>query len=300
MDYEKIKDDASLLSKSAKRIIVAVTVVVFWSVMILGTFLLFVDEDTMDHVAGFSSDSETEETVESDTCNTYGLNIVGGVVTYYSKDVVDIDGDLMANQTSADEIKYYIDQANEDENIQAIILEINSGGGSAVGGEEMMTAIKNSKKPVVAYIRDIGASAAYLAATGAQRIFASRFSDVGSIGVTYSYLDYSEKNRREGIKYVELSSGKFKDTGDPDKALTPEELALYRRDIEITKDYFIQMVAENRNLTIAEVSKLADGSTLMAKGALEAGLIDEIGSFNEVEAWIKDKIGAEVDVCWKN
>ena len=163
-----------------------------------------------------------------------------------------------------------------------------------------MLAFKNSQKPVVAFIRDIGASASYLASTGAQKIFASRFSDVGSIGVTYSYLDYSEKNRQEGIRFIELNSGKFKDTGNPDKALTQEEIALYQRDIKITRDYFIQMVAENRKLSIAEVSKLADGSTLMGNDAIKAGLIDEIGSLDDAQNWVKEKIGTDVELCWQN
>ncbi|OQA37308.1 MAG: putative signal peptide peptidase SppA [Parcubacteria group bacterium ADurb.Bin326] len=240
------------------------------------------------------------ETEDQESCNVYGLNIHGSVVTYYPNYIFDSENNITEDQTSADEIVYYVDQANNDEKIKAIIVEIDSYGGSPVGGEEMMKAFKHSKKPVVAFIRDVGTSAAYLAATGAQTIFASRFSDVGSIGITYSYLDYSEKNRKEGVKFIELNSGKFKDTGNPDKPLSQEELALYQRDIKIARDYFIQMVAENRKLGIAEVSKLADGSTLMGDSALRAGLVDRIGSFYDARELIKEKIGSEVELCWKN
>lgn len=303
MDYNEIKEGGDRLLKSSERIVVAVTVIAFWTMMIIGCYLFFTD---FEEVGGDSdsdsisvSEDETEN-IKNDSCNTYGLNIHGAVVTYHPNEVFDGDGNLIADETSADEIKHFVDEANKNENIKAIIVEIDSYGGSPVGGEEMMLAFKNSQKPVVAFIRDIGASASYLASTGAQKIFASRFSDVGSIGVTYSYLDYSEKNRQEGIRFIELNSGKFKDTGNPDKALTQEEIALYQRDIKITRDYFIQMVAENRKLSIAEVSKLADGSTLMGNDAIKAGLIDEIGSLDDAQNWVKEKIGTDVELCWQN
>lgn len=303
MDYNEIKEGGDRLLKSSERIVVAVTVIAFWTMMIIGCYLFFTDFEEVggDSDADSISVSEDEtENIKNDSCNTYGLNIHGAVVTYHPNEVFDGDGNLIADETSADEIKHFVDEANKNENIKAIIVEIDSYGGSPVGGEEMMLAFKNSQKPVVAFIRDIGASASYLASTGAQKIFASRFSDVGSIGVTYSYLDYSEKNRQEGIRFIELNSGKFKDTGNPDKALTQEEIALYQRDIKITRDYFIQMVAENRKLSIAEVSKLADGSTLMGNDAIKAGLIDEIGSLDDAKNWVKEKIGTDIELCWQN
>lgn len=303
MDYNEIKEGGDRLLKSSERIVVAVTVIAFWTMMIIGCYLFFTDfeESGGDYDSDSISVSEDDaETIQNDGCNAYGLNIHGAVVTYHPNEVFDGDGNLIADETSADEIKHFVDEANKNENIKAIIVEIDSYGGSPVGGEEMMLAFKNSQKPVVAFIRDIGASASYLASTGAQKIFASRFSDVGSIGVTYSYLDYSEKNRQEGIRFIELNSGKFKDTGNPDKALTQEEIALYQRDIKITRDYFIQMVAENRKLSIAEVSKLADGSTLMGNDAIKAGLIDEIGSLDDAQNWVKEKIGTDVELCWQN
>jgi len=293
---------------SIARIIVGVTVVVVWVGVVIGIYL-FYEEMNIDYSSASSgnlaevsneSSGSTNEVDEQENCNVYGLNIHGAVVTYHANDVFDSDQNLTKDQTSADEILHFVQKANKDEKIKGILIEIDSYGGSPVGGEEIMRAFKYSKKPVVAYIRDIGASSAYLAATGAQTVFASKLSDVGSIGITYSYLDYSEKNQKDGVKFIELNSGKFKDTGNPDKSLSQEEIALYRRDIVIAKDYFVQMVAENRKLSIAEVSKLADGSTLMGDAALKAGLIDKIGSYYDAKEFIKEKIGSDVEVCWKN
>jgi len=141
-------------------------------------------------------------------------------------------------------------------------------------------------------------SAAYMAASGADEIFASKNSDVGSIGVTMSYLDYVKQNEKEGLTYIPLASGKFKDTGDPDKILTREEKDLLMRDIDIMHQNFVRMVAENRNLEIEKVAQLADGSSMLGEMALENGLIDRIGGMFEVEEFLKNKIGGEVDICW--
>jgi len=117
----------------------------------------------------------------------------------------------------------YIDEIENDEYIGALIVEIDSYGGYPVASEEITNALKRMKTPVIALIRESAASGAYLIATGADKIYASEASDVGSIGVTMSYLDYSEQNKDQGIIYQQLSSGKFKDSGDPDKELTEEE-----------------------------------------------------------------------------
>lgn len=149
----------------------------------------------------------------------------------------------------------------------------------------------------MAVIRGAGASGAYWAATGADRIFASSSSDVGSIGVTMSYLDNTKKNEADGFTYNELSAGKFKDTGDPNKILTEEEKQLLQRDIDIVYEKFISAVAANRNLDIEKVRVLADGSTMMGDAALASGLIDQIGGTSEAREYLKGIIGEDATVC---
>lgn len=152
---------------------------------------------------------------------------------------------------------------------------------------------------IVAMIRQTGASAAYLAATGAKIIFASKYSDVGGIGVSMSYLDNVIKNQREGLTYNILSTGKFKDAGDPNKPLTTEERALIMRDLAIAHQDFIEDVATNRGLDVATVTKLADGSTMPGEMALENHLIDRIGGRPEVELYLAEQIGAKPEFCWE-
>jgi len=179
----------------------------------------------------------------------------------------------------------------------AILLEIDSLGGYPVAGEEVANALKNAKKPTVAVIRQTGDSAAYWATTGADRIFASSLSDVGSIGVSMSYLDNTKKNEVDGLTYNGLSAGKFKDTGDPDKTLTEEEKRLLQRDLDLLHEKFISAVATNRSLDIEKVRILADGSTMLGDAALANGLIDQIGGIPEAESYLRGIVGEDATVC---
>jgi protease-4 len=221
------------------------------------------------------------------------ISIHGEIATYsyYSEELEDSD------MVSSEEIVKYIDAIEDNEYMEALIVEIDSYGGYPVASEEIMNSLKRMKKPVIALIRGGAASGAYLIATGADKIYASEMSDIGGIGVTMSYLDYSERNKEEGLIYQQLSSSKFKDSGDPDKELTEEEKELYMRDLNILHDIFVKRVAENRNLDIEKVQELADGSTMLGQAAKDNGLIDEIGDIYDVKEWIKEELGIEPIIC---
>lgn len=255
------------------------------------------DIDIKKFTSSSLSDSDTGILSDTENCNVLGINLHGQIVTYIPVD----SGDSLIKDTdlvSSDTVLYYIKQAKEDENIKAIILEIDSPGGTPVAGEEIANALKSSSKPTVAFIRQSGMSAAYWAATGAGRIFASKNSDVGSIGVTTSYLDNVNKNQKEGLSFIQLSTGKYKDTGNPDKPLSQEEINLFMRDLNIIHQNFIEVVSINRKIPLEEVRKIADGSSVLGEKAKELGLIDEIGSLPEVEKYLSEKIGEEVSICW--
>lgn len=226
------------------------------------------------------------------TCNVAGINLHGNLVTYVT------DDEYNFNEASAEEIYAMLDFAEETEQIKAIVLEIDSYGGSPVASEEIANKIKRTKKPVIAVIREGGASGAYWVASAADYIFASELSDIGSIGVTMSYLDESKLNIKEGYTWNNLSTGIFKDAGNSDKPLTAEERAIFERDIKIVFDKFKAEVAKNRGLSLEEVEALADGSTMLGRQALEAGLIDGIGYLEEAEDYIASKYDIETDVCW--
>lgn len=255
--------------------------------VITASLIIIKDEIVWQSTSPVSSEKEA-------ACNVLGIKLRGDLLTY----IPPSDSETAKDQTASENIVYAINEAEKDNSTKAIVLVVDSYGGYPVAGEEIAIALKKANKPTIAFIREGGVSAAYMAASGADRIFASQNSDVGSIAVTMSYLDYVRQNQKEGLTYIPLSSGRFKDTGDPNKPLTQEERNLLMRDVNILHENFIKMVAENRNLDIEKVRKIADGSTMLGEMALRNGLIDQIGGIFEVKEYIKEKIGEEADICW--
>lgn len=233
-----------------------------------------------------------------ENCNVKGVELHGGLFTYVGNESLNDQGENATDIVASEQITYYINQAEKDSKIKAIILEVDSSGGSVVAAEEVANALKKTKKPTVALIRERGLSAAYWASTGANIIFASAVSDVGSIGVTYSYLDNAAKNSKEGLNFNSLSTGKFKDTGSLDKPLTAEERNLIMQDLNIANDNFIKAIATNRNIDINKVRAMADGSSMLGREAIENKLVDKIGGIFEVKDYLKEKIGKDVEICW--
>ena len=216
----------------------------------------------------------------------------------YRNGASDSTGQLSKDVSSAEEITTAIEKANNDSSIKAILLEVDSSGGSPLGGWEIAEALKHSKKPTVALIRERGNSAGYLAASGAKYIIASANSDVGSIGVTMSYLGNVDKNTTDGLTFYELSEGKFKDAGNPDKVLTQEEGDLFMRDVKVLYNNFIKYVSENRQLDIVKVTELADGSSMLGQMAKDNGLIDQLGGIYDVKDYLQKQIKKSVNICW--
>ncbi len=242
-----------------------------------------------------------QEELEKTNYNISVIKLHGDLVSYIQNENLECSyGECqpLIDETSSEDIISEIKKAEKDDGIKAIILKIDSLGGYPVAAQEVANALKRAKKPTVALIGEYGDSAAYYAASGADIIFASANSDIGCIGVTRSYLDNVKKNQKDGLTYNQLSSGKFKDMFDPDKILTSEEKQLIMRDVKIIHENFIKAVAENRNLDIKKVRKLADGSSMLGQMALENGLIDKIGGIYEVEKYLKEKIGEDVKICW--
>ncbi len=259
-------------------------------------YFLWTDDEYYDDESNGSYDKEMV-VEEENNCNVLGIELKGDLVTYIPPQNLNDEGFLVADQVSSESIRSDIREAEKDDKIKAIILQIDSYGGEAVAAEEVMLSLKEAKKPTAVLIRGAGVSAGYWAAIGADVIYASKNSDIGSIGVTMSYLDNTAKNKKDGLEFISLSSGKFKDSGDPNKPLSDEEKELFMRDSKIIHENFIKAVAENRNMKIEKVRALADGSSMLGEMALKNGLIDRIGSFSEVKEYIKEKIGEEVEVC---
>lgn len=227
-------------------------------------------------------------------CNALVLSAYGHLTTYMPEN----PNEYWEDTTSSEEIVDGILEAQNDNVIKAVVLYVDSGGGEPVAGEEIANALKRLSKPSVAVIRGMGASGAYWASTGADKIYASRISDVGSIAVTASYLDESRRIERDGYQYTELTSGRFKDLGDPNKPLTVEERGIVMSDLRKMHNVFVQDVATNRELEVSEVEKLANGLTYTGIDALAYGLIDEIGDLDTATKYLEEVLGEKVEYCW--
>jgi protease-4 len=177
-----------------------------------------------------------------------------------------------------------IDKANKDITVKAIIFEINSPGGSVVASREIANSIKGAQKPTVAWIREVGASGAFWAATAANKVVADPASLTGSIGVTASYIDFAKAMDKYGITYNELSSGELKETGSPYKDLTPKEKEYLMGKVITIKDLFVAAIAANRNLTFDYVNSKATGEIWLGSEAKEMGFVDVLGGKAEAQA----------------
>ena len=207
-----------------------------------------------------------------------------------------IDGKKVG--ASSDEIVRNLILAEQNPEIKAVLVSIDSVDGNIFAGEEIANALKSLTKPSIAVIRSVGLSASYLAATGANAIYASPLSSVGDIGITASYLDQTKKDKMEGYTYVEITSTKYKDVGSPHRPLSQEEKNLWVKSIKQDHETFVSEIAINRNLLGQDVSELADGTSLDGKGALDAGLIDGIGDLFSITDIISNEIGERAVICW--
>ena len=113
-----------------------------------------------------------------------------------------------------------------------------------------------------------------------------------------SYVDNWRQNESEGLGYVSLASAKYKDYLDPNKPLTAEERSLIERDLKIWHDEFVKQVAENRNLPLEDVSRLADGSSVPGKLALDNMLVDSLGDQETARQWFINYLGLTDDDVW--
>lgn len=180
-----------------------------------------------------------------------------------------------------------IEKAEEKSDIKAILLEINSPGGSPVATDEIAQAVKQAEKPVIAVIRESGASGAYWVATAADKIYANRMSITGSIGVKASHLEFAGLIADYNITYRKLIAGKYKEAGSPFTEMTPEEEKMFQKLLDTLHNEFITAVSENRNISKQKVTELANGFVYLGTEAKELGLVDELGTKEDAIKYIE-------------
>jgi protease-4 len=181
-----------------------------------------------------------------------------------------------------------LERVRKDAAIRAVLVSIESPGGSVGGGEALHRALSRiaEAKPVVAVMRGTAASAGYMAALPAARIFARDSTVTGSIGVLLQTPDTSELLGRLGVRMETIVSGPLKDQPNPFHPLSPEGRAALEAVVRDLFDQFVAMVAKGRGMEEARVRQLADGRVYTGRQALAAGLVDAIGGEPEARAWL--------------
>jgi len=193
-------------------------------------------------------------------------------------------------------IKEELTRAADDDRIKAVVLRINSPGGTVTASDVIyheLRAFKEKRKvPIIASIMDVGASGGYYVAAAADKIVAHPSSVTGSVGVIMLTMNARGLLEKVGLEATAVTSGPKKDMGSPFRPMTPEERAIFQSVIDSFYDRFLTVVREGRRfLSADEVRKLADGRIYSGEQAKALGLVDSIGYLDDAIELAKRQSG---------
>ncbi len=179
--------------------------------------------------------------------------------------------------------------AKNDEDVRAIILEVDSPGGGVTPSDEIYTALVDFRdsredRVVIAFIRDMAASGGYYASVASDWIIAEPTAIVGSIGVILQTLNFKGLSEKIGVRDVTIKSGANKDLLNPFTEVSPEQLVFLQAMIDNSYQRFVGLVQESRSLDDEKMKTLADGRIFSSDHALQEGLIDQIGYWDDAVA----------------
>lgn len=205
-------------------------------------------------------------------------------------------GGMFSAVADAPTIMGKIRQAKDDETVKAVVLRINSPGGSAAASQEIAREIERLKetgKPVIVSMGDAAASGGYWIAAYADRIMANPATMTGSIGVIIQTANLEELYNTLGIDYNTFKSGPYKDMGTANRPPTDEERDIFQGMIDHIYAQFVDVVAEGRKMPRDKVLELADGRVFTGSQALELGLVDELGNYYDALALAQELAGIQ-------
>lgn len=196
-----------------------------------------------------------------------------------------VDGEGKTGEIGGDNLSRELRKLRRDKDVKAVVLRINSGGGSALASEIIWREVELTKKekPIVVSMGDYAASGGYYIAAAADSIFAEANTLTGSIGVFGVIPNFKRlMNDKLGIHFDEVSTGKFSTLmADPDRALTAEERAIIQLEVNKVYDTFMTRVADGRKITAAKVDSIGQGRVWSGEQALGLGLVDKIGGLQQ-------------------
>jgi len=197
-----------------------------------------------------------------------------------------------------------IDKVAKADQVKAVIVDINSPGGTTTGGEAMYDAIRRlaEKKPVVAVCGTLATSAAYIVALATDRIYVYGNTITGSVGVIFQWVEVTELLHTLGVKVEEEKSGPLKAVPSPFEPTDEKGRALAQEMVQESKDWFVDLVAKRRNIEPASVPGLTDGRIYSGRQAVQLKLVDEIGDEKAAMNWLRKerKVSSDLKIVdWK-
>ena len=201
---------------------------------------------------------------------------------------------LSGTITDNRELIRLVERTGRDPQVRALLVAIDSPGGTVAGGEALHTAIRGVRsagKPVVAVMGATAASAGYMVALPAERIFAREATLTGSIGVILQAFEVSELMERLGLRAEALTSGPLKDQPSPFRPLTDQGRASLQAVVQDMQSQFVGMVVAGRAMPEERVRELADGRVVTGRQAVALGLVDAIGGEAEARRWLTETHG---------
>ncbi|MBI5743658.1 MAG: signal peptide peptidase SppA [Elusimicrobia bacterium] len=205
--------------------------------------------------------------------------------------VVEIYGAISQGSSSrswergSQQIARKIAEVAAEKEVKAVVLDINTPGGSVGAVQEIYSVIRRAKletkKPFIARFGEVSASGGYYVASACDLIVAQPGTITGSIGVIFSVANFEGLMKKVGFKSEAIKSGKFKDIGSPTREMTPEERRLLQGMIDDSYAQFVAAVAEGRKMPEDKVKLLADGRIYTGRQGLENGLVDKLGDLQD-------------------
>lgn len=216
----------------------------------------------------------------------------GGLTDYVAR--IEVSGVLVEDRDLLDRL----DDIAEDERIKALLVHIDSPGGTVVGGESLHDALRKvaAEKPVVAVLGTTAASAAYMVAIASDRIFTRAGSVTGSIGVILQTAQVTDLLDSLGVSPVTIKSSPLKAVPSPLEDLTPAGREAAQEVVDAMYRMFVDMVAERRSLSEERLREVTDGRIFTGRQAVELGLVDEVGGEEAALAWLAREKGLDEDL----
>lgn len=207
--------------------------------------------------------------------------------------VINITGPIMAESSggvfgssemaSSKNIMKQIQKAKDDKGIKALLLRVNTPGGSSAASDSIYKELEKFReetdKPIIVSMGDVATSGGYYVSANADEIFASPSTITGSIGVIMKFNNVQDLYDKIGVDSITIKSGKYKDIGSSNREMTTEEKEMLQNMVDSVYQQFVDAVVEGRDMSEEEVMELSDGRIYNGAKAKELGLVDNLGTF---------------------